>query len=105
MKQDKMGGCCSMHFRYEKCMLNSYGRSENKTSLWRHLHRCKTVLKVDFTSVSATLPAFAAVLKWHIDAAVAALSYFSLSWLIFCSKRRPWNCIRLPSVKDQSKYQ
>jgi hypothetical protein len=82
MKQDKMGGCCSVHVRGEKCMLNSRGRSENKKSLWRHLHRCKTVLKQDFTSVSATLSAFAVVLKWHIDPAVAVLSYFASSWCI-----------------------
>jgi hypothetical protein len=49
--------------------------------------KCKIVLKLDFTYVSATLPAFAAVLKWHIDPAVAVLSYFASSWCISMSGR------------------
>jgi hypothetical protein len=54
-----------MYVRYEICVQFSDGITEWKRPLGRPLLRWKVVLKLDLTSVSATLPASAAAVKWH----------------------------------------
>jgi hypothetical protein len=46
--------------------------------LGRPLHRWKTVVKLDLTSVSATLLASAATLKWHKVPVFVVLFYFCI---------------------------
>jgi hypothetical protein len=67
-----------MYVRCEKCIQFSDGIPEWKRPLGRPLHRWKIALKLDLTSVSATLLASAATVKWHRVPVFVVLFYFCI---------------------------
>jgi hypothetical protein len=67
-----------MYVRDEKCIQFSDRIPERKRLLGGPLHRWKIVLKLDLTSIIATLPAFAVTVKWFHVPVLAMLSYFNV---------------------------
>jgi hypothetical protein len=47
IKEDEMGGACSAHGRYEKCVKILVAKPESKRPLERLGHRCEDNIKTD----------------------------------------------------------
>jgi hypothetical protein len=72
-----------MHVTREKCTQFSDEIPERKRSLWRPLHRWKTVLKQALTSINATLYAFSATVKLHGIPVVVMLYYVCIVFGVY----------------------